>query len=163
MNIKTAKTLLTPLLLIALMTGCISQYTTPMRTQTVTLAYPPKTAPGDVIENTLAIGREMKFPPATKLDKTGGMVEFGNFGLPMIGITAQARIKSEGQLEVTIVRYTPFVPMDVTAEMEEFESKFKTSMHEDAVVPLPAQPASTTGAAGASIAGSNIAGAGTSK
>jgi hypothetical protein len=108
------------LLLVVGITGCA-----PMPTVTNTVTYPSTVKAGDVVETAIDVAREMKFPPATKIDKTEGLVEFGNFGQPMMGITAQVRIKSEGQLDVTVTRGSVYVALAVDKTANEFKNKIE--------------------------------------
>jgi hypothetical protein len=127
---KTIFRLLLPVFSVAV-AGCAS-VVTPTRIRTIDVSYSPAVSHGDVIEAAIAVGRELNFPPATIIDKTVGMVNFGDFGKPILGITAQARVKSDGDLEVTVNRWSEIVPMSADAPAEQFKAKFEARMAESA-------------------------------
>jgi hypothetical protein len=112
-----------------LLVGCVH-----FPTKSADITYSPTTKQGDVIELAIEVARSMDFPPATKIDKANGIVEFGAFGHPMLGITAQVRVKSEGELEVNVTRGSEYVPLGVDKTADEFRSKLEERLHEVAGV-----------------------------
>ncbi|HEX3799308.1 MAG TPA: hypothetical protein VH413_11450 [Verrucomicrobiae bacterium] len=106
--------------LILLLVGCVH-----FPTKSADIAYSPAIKQGDVIEMAIEVARSLDFPPATKIDKANGIVEFGAFGQPMLGITAQVRVKSEGQLEVNVTRGSEYVPLGVDKKADEFRDKLE--------------------------------------
>jgi hypothetical protein len=103
--------------------GCVN-----MPTKSGTIAYSPTVKSGDVIEAAINVARSMGFPPATKIDKANGLVDFGNFGSPMLGITAQVRIKTEGELEVNVTRGSAYIPLGVDKQADEFRTKLEEKL-----------------------------------
>ena len=106
---------------VAVVTGCGSIAGT--ATKSIVLTFPAKVSNGDIIEHAIDVGRELNFPAANGIDKSVGVVSFGDFGKSMIGITAQARVKGEGQLEVTISKLEP-LSASVDKEVEQFKTKW---------------------------------------
>jgi hypothetical protein len=101
-----------------------------VKTQTIVIAFPSTMPQGAVIEAAIDAAQEIKFPPATKIDKVVGIVELGGFEQPQLGIAAQARIKSEGQFEITITRWSEFIPISLDGPTDQFKAKLKAKVAE---------------------------------
>ena len=72
----------------------------------------------------------MDFPPVTKLDKTNGIVEFGAFGIPVTGITAQVRVRADNQLDVTVKRGSVYISLPVEETADKFKSALEARLKE---------------------------------
>lgn len=82
----------------------------------------------ELLEIAIDIAREMNFPPMTKLDKSSGIVEFGDFGAPVTGITAQVRIAPKNRIDITVVRGSVYVPLPVKDIADEFKIAFESKL-----------------------------------
>jgi len=82
----------------------------------------------ELLEIAIDIAREMNFPPMTKLDKSSGIVEFGVFGAPVTGITAQVRIAPKNRIDITVVRGSVYVPLPVKDIADEFKRTFESKL-----------------------------------
>jgi hypothetical protein len=100
---------------IALAAGCAHA---PVATQTVDV--PAAAARVDVLDVAVDAARAVGLPAVTKLDKAGGVVQFGSFETGATGYTAQARRRPDGQLEVTVKRGSA----DGAASVEEKATAF---------------------------------------
>lgn len=89
----------------------------------------PEAAKGDVLELVIDAARSVDLPPPTKVDKANGVVEFGSFGSSALGYTAQVRVRSDGQLDVTVKRGSVYVPLEVDAKAQEFVSALEARLH----------------------------------
>jgi hypothetical protein len=118
--------LLAPLILV-IAAGCVLS-SPPSRVRMIDVSYPASVSHADVVETAIAVGREIGFPPATKIDKTEGIVEFGPFGMPAIGITAQARVKSDGDLEVTVNTLSRLVAESADEPAQAFKAQFESRL-----------------------------------
>ena len=83
---------------------------------------------GELLEIAIDLAREMNFPPMTKLDKSNGIVEFGEFGAHVTGITAQVRIAAKNKIDITVVRGSVYVPLPVKDIADEFKRKFESKL-----------------------------------
>ena len=83
---------------------------------------------GDIIEFAITAAREVGFPPATKIDKENGIVEFGGYGTTVMGITAQVRVKSPTEVEVTVKRQSVYIPLGIDKQADEFTAKLKEQL-----------------------------------
>jgi hypothetical protein len=88
---------------------------------------------GDIIEFAITAAREVGFPPATKIDKENGLVEFGGYGTTVMGITAQVRVKSSTEVEVTVKRLSVYIPLGVDKQADAFTARLKEHLGEAAV------------------------------
>ena len=82
----------------ALAAGCAHA---PTATETVTV---PPARSVDVLDVAVDAARAVGLPAVTKLDKAGGVVEFGSFDTPATGYAAQVRRRPDGRLDVTVKR-----------------------------------------------------------
>ena len=57
-----------------------------------------------VLEAAIEVAPQANLPAMTKMDKANGIVEFGAFEGPELGVTAQVRIRPDQQLEIVIKR-----------------------------------------------------------
>lgn len=129
MGIRTAATryAVAPAIVAILIAGC-SFFPTAHRTVAV-----PASAKIDVLELAIEAARSVDLPPPTKIDKANGVVEFGSFEMPVLGYTAQVRIKADGQLDVTVKRGSIYVPLEVDDKAQAFVAALESR--------LQAQPA----------------------
>ena len=111
------------LLAFVAMTGCA-----PMSVATRTVPVPASVGQADVIEIAITAARQVNFPPATKIDKQGGIVEFGSYAMPEIGITAQVRVKSPSEVEVTVRRGSLYIPLGADKQADEFVARLKEGL-----------------------------------
>ena len=79
---------------------------------------------------TIDVAKEMKLPTVSKLDKANGIVEFGGFEGPMLGTTAQVRIRSDKNLDVTIKRGSAYVPLSVDKTAAEFKRRLEERLQQ---------------------------------
>jgi hypothetical protein len=116
---KVLPTFLTLTVLLAV-TGCA-----PMTVANRTLPFPQTIKQGDIIEDAIDVAGEIGLPAATKIDKQNGLVVFGGFGTPEMGFTAQVRIKSENEIEVSVQRGSAYIPLKADDKVDLFVSKLK--------------------------------------
>ncbi|MEJ0091350.1 MAG: hypothetical protein WDM80_16590 [Limisphaerales bacterium] len=112
------------LLSLIAITGCA-----PMSVVTRTVPVSASVGQADIIEIAITAARQVGFPPATKIDKQTGIVEFGGFGMPELGITAQVRVKSPVELEVTVRRGSVYIPLGADKQADEFVAKLKEGLN----------------------------------
>jgi hypothetical protein len=112
--------LLTGIILIA---GCVS-----FPTANRTVAIPASAKNTDLLELAIDAARDVGLPPATKVDKADGIVEFGGFEAPELGYAAQVRIRSDGQLDVTVKRGSAYISRPVDSKTEEFVQAIQTRL-----------------------------------
>ena len=113
------------LALIVGITGCA-----PMSVVMRTVPVPTSIKQGDIIEIAITAAREVNFPPATKIDKENGIVEFGDYQGPELGITAQVRVKSQNEIEVTVRRGSVYIPLGADKQADAFTAKLKERLSE---------------------------------
>ena len=82
----------------------------------------------ELLELAIDVAREMDFPPMTKLEKANGIVEFGEFGSSVTGLTAQVRVKENGQIDIVVVRGSVYVPLPVKDVADEFKRKLESKL-----------------------------------
>ncbi len=81
----------------------------------------------EILELAVDVAKSMNFPEVTKFDPANGIVEFGAFGMPVTGITAQVRVRSDNRnVDVTVKRGSVYVPLAV----EETANQFSNKLHE---------------------------------
>lgn len=88
----------------------------------------PTSEKGDVLEIAIEAAQSVDLPPPTKIDKANGVVEFGSFDMPVLGYTAQVRVKANGQLDITVKRGSIYVPLDVDPKAQEFASALESRL-----------------------------------
>jgi hypothetical protein len=108
-----------------LATGCVYFPTT---TRMVAIA--PQTKSDVVLEAAVDAAQDVDFPPMTKMDKANGIVEFGSFEMPELGITAQVRVRSDGSAEITVKRGSTYIRQGVDKQADAFKAKFEEKLHE---------------------------------
>tara|TARA_Y100000294_G_C8422950_1_gene283608 strand:+ start:173 stop:550 length:378 start_codon:yes stop_codon:yes gene_type:complete len=82
----------------------------------------------ELLDVAIEVSREMNLPPMTKLDKSNGVVEFGKFGSPVTGTTAQVRIGAKNKVDITVVRGSVYVPLPVKEIADEFQTRFEAKL-----------------------------------
>ncbi len=112
--------ILTSIIVIA---GCVS-----FPTANRTVAVPASAKSTDLLELAIDAARDVGLPPATKIDKADGIVEFGGFETPELGYAAQVRIRSDGQLDVTVKRGSAYISRPVDSKTEEFVHAIQTRL-----------------------------------
>lgn len=110
---------------IALLVGCAH-----MPTANNTVIVPESAQKADLLEIAIDVARDMKFPPVSKLDKANGIVEFGGFGGPELGVSAQVRIRSDKNLDVTVKRGSVYMPLPVEKTAVEFKEKLQAKLQQ---------------------------------
>ena len=126
------KKTLSNLILIAI-AGSVFIGCAPMTVATRDLDTPASIKQGDIIEFAITAAQEVGFPPATKIDKENGVVEFGSFGLPELGVTAQVRVKSQTEIEITVRHGSVYIPLGADKQADAFTAKLKEHLGEAAV------------------------------
>jgi hypothetical protein len=125
---------------IALAAACAH---TPTATQTVDVPAPARSL--DVLDVAVEAARAVGLPPVTKLDKAGGVAEFGSFDSGATGYTAQVRRRPDGQLDVTVKRGSGEGAGTVEAKAKEFvaavDARLRQAPASRAPQPPPASPA----------------------
>jgi hypothetical protein len=111
---------LLPVLLVA---GCVYH---PTFNQTIPV--PASAHSRDVLEVAIDAAKAVGLPPATKVDKANGVVEFGAFGRPVTGYTAQVRVRSDGQLDVTVRHGSVYVPSGVKGKAQDFVDELQSRL-----------------------------------
>ena len=76
-----------------------------------------------VLNAVIDAARDANLPAMTKMDKANGIVEFGSFELPEMGITAQVRLVSDTSLEITVRRGSTFIPLKAEAQTDAFRDR----------------------------------------
>jgi hypothetical protein len=61
-----------------------------------------------VLEAAIEVAPEVNLPVMTKMDKANGLVEFGSFEQPNLGLSAQVRVTPDNQLEIVVKRGSCF-------------------------------------------------------
>jgi hypothetical protein len=93
-----------------------------------TVSYDAKIKTDDVYDAIIDAARESSLPAMTKEDKADGIIEFGGFEGPELGLAAQVRIRSDNQLEITVKRGSVFVPMSADADADVFKNKVEARL-----------------------------------
>lgn len=81
-----------------------------------------------IMEQAIEAARSMDFPPMTKFDKDNGIVEFGKFGGHALGLTAQVRIRSDNNVDVTVKRGSIYGSLPVKETTDEFTRRLKEQL-----------------------------------
>jgi hypothetical protein len=113
-----------PVAAVLMLTACGGVF--PVVTKSI---LPPTKPDAEMVEAAIDVARDMAFPPATKIDKQNGLVEFGSFTTSHTGITAQVRRRTDGSVEVTVRNgavYFAKSPDETAAKFtRELESRIK--------------------------------------
>ncbi len=99
-----------------------------MPTANNTIVVPANAQNADLLELVIEAAKEAKLPPVTKLDKPNGVVEFGGFTMPEMGSSAQVRIRSDKNLDVTVKRGSVYVPLPVEKIAADFRQKIEARL-----------------------------------
>ena len=91
-------------------------------TRSMTFADQPKI---DVIDMAIDVAKELDFPPVTKVDKASGIVQFGAFGEPVLGLTAQVMVRPGNKVDVTVVRGSEYVALSAEQAADNFKKKLE--------------------------------------
>ena len=122
---KSGLLLLTMLGVGLLVTGCAPTFD---RTATRTVAITGATKSDEILEAAIETAQNIGFPAMSKLDKANGIVEFGGFSGSVMGITAQVRVLPNNQAEVTVKRFTAYIPLGVDEQADLFRTKFEEQL-----------------------------------
>jgi hypothetical protein len=95
-----------------------------------TIPVPASAHARDVLEVAIDAAKAVGLPPTTKVDKANGVVEFGAFGRPVTGYSAQVRVRSDGQLDVTVRHGSVYVPSGVKGKAQEFVAELQARLQE---------------------------------
>ena len=87
-----------------------------------TIPFSPKVKSDVVLEAAIEAAQASKLPAMSNMDKANGVVEFGAFGTPEMGLTAQARVRSDNQVEITVKRGSMFVPIKAESPADTFKT-----------------------------------------
>lgn len=118
------------IVLLASVVGALFAACAHFPTSSHTVAVPAAAQGRDVLEVAIEAARSVGLPPVTKLDKANGVVEFGSFGMDVIGYTAQVRQRSDGQLDVTVKRGSVYVPLGVDEKAREFVTALEARLRQ---------------------------------
>jgi hypothetical protein len=99
-------------------------------TASQTVSVPPPARSIDVLDVAVAAAKSVGLPPATKLDRSGGVVEFGAFESPAAGYVAQVRRRPDGELDVTVKRGPGEVPGTVEDKARQFVAALDTRLRQ---------------------------------
>ena len=100
----------------------------PSYSQTIPVPAPAQNR--DVLEIAIDVAKSVGLPPATKVDRANKVVEFGAFGRSVTGYTAQVRVRSDGQLDVTVTRGSVYISQGVEGKAKEFVSALQTRLNQ---------------------------------
>jgi SH3 domain-containing protein len=118
---------------VTLLAGCA---TVPTANQTV--AVPPPARSLDLMDVAIDAAKAVGLPPATKVDKANGVVEFGTFDTGATGYTAQVRRRQDDQLDVTVKRGSAEGPGTVEDKAKEFVAALNARL--STTTPPPSSP-----------------------
>ncbi len=85
----------------------------------------------EIMKTAVEVGRSMNFPEITRFDEEKGIVEFGAFGKPVVGLTAQVKISPDNtNVGIIVKRGALYVPASAEATGREFMRKFEEKLRE---------------------------------
>ena len=85
----------------------------------------------EILELAVDVAKSMNFPEVTKFDQANGVVEFGAFGMPVTGLTAQVRVRSDNKnVDITVKRGSVYVPLPVEETANEFTKKLQERLQQ---------------------------------
>jgi hypothetical protein len=117
----------TTVLLMAIVSGCM-HYPTVTKMIPVDIQLQNR---AEILELAVDVAKSMSLPEVTKFDPANGIVEFGPFGVPSVGITAQVRVRSDNRnVDVTIKRGSVYVPLPVEETANQFSSKLQERLQQ---------------------------------
>lgn len=117
----------TAVLLIAILLGC-AHFPTVTKSIPVDIQFQNR---AEILELAVDVAKSMNFPEVTKFDPANGIVEFGAFGMPVTGITAQVRVRSDNKnVDVTVKRGSVYVPLPVEETANQFASKLQERLRQ---------------------------------
>lgn len=121
------KLLLLLVLPLGLLVGCAH-----MPVASNALTYSEKLTSDQVLDAAVDAARVVKLPPVTKLDKANGIVTFGGFGMPQLGLSAQVQVRSGHTLDVAVQRGSVYVPLGAGGKATEFRNALETELQKRA-------------------------------
>jgi hypothetical protein len=83
-----------------------------------------------VVNAVIEAARAASLPAMTKMDKANGIIEFGSFELPEMGLTAQVRLVSDTSLEITVRRGSAFIARNAEAQADAFRDRIAERLSE---------------------------------
>ena len=125
---------------VTLAAGCA----VPTANQTVAVPAPARSL--DLLEVAIDAAKAVGLPPATKVDKANGVVEFGTFDTGATGYTAQVRRRPDDQLDVTVKRGSADGPGTVEEKTKEFVAALDARLRQGPApraTPPPSSPSPT--------------------
>lgn len=106
--------------LATLFTGCAH-----MPTATRSVALSPTASTEAVLEAAVDAAREAGLPAVSKMDKANGVVEFGAFGMPELGVTGQVMVRSGHVADLTVKRGSVYIPLKADEQADKFRAAFE--------------------------------------
>ena len=91
---------------------------------------PPTMNNVQIIDAAVDAATDVSLPSASKLDKADGVVPFGDFGTPVYGHTAQVRVRSDGNIEVTVRRGMSVISLSPDEEANKFATALKQRLQD---------------------------------
>ena len=122
---KSFKPYIPAIALLIIATGC-AFYPTASRTVAISGGIKDDAVLEAAVETAQSIG----FPTMTKMDKADGIVEFGSFEGPQLGISAQVRVLPDNKAEITVKRGSVYIPFGTDKEADEFRAKLDERLQE---------------------------------
>ena len=83
-----------------------------------------------VLEAAIEVAPEINLPVMTKMDKADGLVEFGGFEQPELGLSAQVRVRPDNQVEIIVKRGSTFFPLSADANADTFKTRLAERLSE---------------------------------
>lgn len=125
---------------LALAGGC---FNSPANNQT--LKAPAGMGTSQILDASIDAANEAGLPTATKVDKENGVVQFGAFGTPIMGYTAQVRVRPDGSIEVTVQRGSTIVTLSPDEGAQRFAEALRRRLgNQSASLRLIGGPAAPT-------------------
>jgi hypothetical protein len=112
------------LILIVIASGVLTGCQTYKPTNSVrTIPLDGKLANDAVLEAAIEAAQESNLPSLTKMDKADGIVEFGGFDAPEMGVSAQVRIRPDKQLEIIVKRGSVIFARNANGDADIFRAR----------------------------------------
>jgi outer membrane protein OmpA-like peptidoglycan-associated protein len=94
-----------------------------------------------ILELAVDVAKVTNLPEPTKFDPDKGVVEFGAFNEPVMGITAQVRMRpDDGNVDVTVKNGSMYVKRPVDETLNRFSSKLQERLQQKKPIkPIPSE------------------------